>query len=281
MRDLAQELNWDVNVKEVQTLDGIAIDSHRAIVRDDSEEVLSVMKKSYNPLRNEEFKNRVSRLAEITGFEKVGFNEFNDGKKVLAFLKNNQEITRIGAHQMDSYMVIGNSFDGSSSFFVGTSTILLRCTNQFSQIAKMMKVRHTKNSELKMDELYSYFDFYINNRKKMFENFERFGQVRVNDELRKKMVHHVLDIKGDAVIAELSTRKKNQIAKIEEAMKIEEKDLGDNLWGLFNSITRYTTHDLNRNSQTFGNVFGSAAKFNDRAYQLAIEIERKHRMQMY
>ena len=274
MRDLTQELNWDVNVKEVQTLDGIAIDSHRAIVRDDSDEVLSVMKKSYNPLRNEEFKNRVSCLAEITGFEKVGFNEFNDGKKVLAFLKNNQEITRIGAHQMDSYMVIGNSFDGSSSFFVGTSTILLRCTNQFSQIAKMMKVRHTKNSELKMDELYTYFDFYLNNRKKMFENFDRFGQVKINDELREKMVHHVLDIKGEAVISELSTRKKNQIAALQNNIAIEEKDLGDNLWALFNGITRYTTHDLNRNSQTFGNVFGSAAKFNDKAYYLAMQIEK-------
>ena len=273
MSDLSKELNWDVDVKEVQTLDNIAIDSHRAIVRNDNEEVLSVMKKSYRPLHNGEFKERVSRLADISGFELTGFNEFKEGAKVLAFLKNNQEVTKIGNHTMDNYMVIGNSFDGSSSFFVGTSTVLIRCQNQFSQIAKMMKVRHTKNSELKMDEIYSYFDFYLNNREKMFENFNRFGQVNTNDELREKMVHHVLGIKNSAVISELSTRKTNQIAALYNSIAIEEGDLGTNLWSLFNGVTRYTTHELNQKNQTFGSVFGSAATFNDKAYELAVQLE--------
>ena len=273
MSDLSKELNWDVDVKEVQTLDNIAIDSHRAIVRNDNDHVISVMKKSYHPLSNENFKERVARLADISGFELTGFNEFKEGAKVLAFLKNNGEVTKIGNHQMDNYMVIGNSFDGSSSFFVGTSTVLIRCQNQFSQIGKMMKVRHTKNSEIKMDGLYTYFDFYLNTRDKMFENFNRFGQVKTNDEIREKMVHHVLGIKNSAVISELSTRKTNQIAALYNNIAIEEKDLGTNLWSTFNGITRYTTHELNRDNQTFGNVFGSAATFNDKAYELAVQLE--------
>ena len=54
---------------------------------------------------------------------------------------------------MSNYMVVGNSYDGSTSFFIGTSDEYLRCTNQFSQLLKTMKVRNSKNSKSKRDDL--------------------------------------------------------------------------------------------------------------------------------
>jgi hypothetical protein len=55
----------------------------------------------------------VVRIYEFTGFEVEGYNVFQHGRKVLAFLKNNERM-KIGDFDSDNYMVVGNSFDCST-----------------------------------------------------------------------------------------------------------------------------------------------------------------------
>jgi hypothetical protein len=57
----------------------------------------------------------------------------------------------------------------------------------------------------------------------------------------------------------------------QNSINIETADLGNNLFGLFNSVTHYTTHKL-KNENTFGNLFGTANKINEKAYDLVLEL---------
>jgi len=271
MEDLKQAINWDVLRNPIYSIingQETLIEGYNALVRNDNNETLSVMKSSYTPTYNDEFLERVEKISDISKMSLSGFTEFKGGRKVLAFLKNTTDIVKIGNHTLEDYMIIGNSFDGSSGFFVGTSTTLIRCTNQFSQISKMLNIRHTKNANVKAEEIYAYLDFYFNQRKELFETFERWGDKTVNPQITEKLIKRVLDIKEDKI----STRKERQRILLRANIKSEMDDLGENLWGLFNGVTKYTTHSITSKNKTFGNVFGTAANLNKKAFEFSSEI---------
>jgi len=265
MQELQKTLDWDVREKQLFTTENYHVEDYKAIMRDDNKQILSVMKNSYHPLSNTEFKERVNKIAEISKFELEGFTEFKGGSKILSFLRNTRENVHIGGHKLKEYMVIGNSHDGSSSFFIGTSSLLIRCQNQFSEVSKLTKVRHTKNSHGKMQEAYDYFDYYLNKREKMLEMFNKMRNISVDSEVKDKMINFVLDVK-ETEEKEVSTRKKNQILSLNNFMNIETNDLGENLWGIFNGVTRYTTHGLGEKGANFGSIFGTPAKINEKAF---------------
>lgn len=266
MKDKILTLDWDVTKEKLFLEDGSEVKSHRAIVRDDNEKVISVMKKSYNPLRNEEFIERIEKIKEISGFELEGYSTFRDGVKVIANLKNNGDTIRIGGHRLDNYMTIGNGHDGSSSFFIGASTEYIWCQNQFGQISKMAKIRHTKNAGEKLEELYVYLDYFFNKRDKMVETFNRFGDVRISEEMTENMVNFVLGIDEKE---EVSERRLKRVNKLRASIVTDVNGLGDNLWGLFNGVTRFTTHEMNSKNDVLGNIFGSKAIINNKAFALA------------
>lgn len=249
------------------------LNSHKVILRDDTNQVLSVMKSSYHPMTNGHFMESTERMKEISGFDISGYSTFDDGRIVLSHLKNNLENFEIGGHKIEDYLVLGSSFDGRYPFFVGTSTVFLRCKNQFSKLNKVQKVRHTKSSPQKIDDLYRTLEVYFNNRKKMYENFEKMREVKLDPIAKQLAMDYFLSVsKEDRLADEVSTRKTNQMEVLRNSVFTEINDLGDNLFAIFNGATRYTTHELNTKEKSFGNLFGTPAEINKRAYEYALQL---------
>lgn len=269
-------LLWDVTEQAIYT-GGNIIEGHKAIVRKNNIETiegivtpnhnttLAIAKDSYHVMNNESFMTIAETLKKYSDgkFEITGYQEFGEGRKVLGYLKNNGENISIGGHKIEDYMLIGNSFDGSTSFFSGTVTELLRCSNQFGKISKHSKIRHTVNSGNKIQEYLDTIKQYFAERNNMYSNFNRFGERIVSEELFNKALNYILEIDTDT---EISSRKENQKIALTTAIINESKDLGNNVWGLFNGVTKYTTHEMNQRENVFGNIFGSAEKINMRAY---------------
>lgn len=270
-RGLETTLDWDVNKLDISNEHG-KIEDYCSIVRNDSNETLSVMKKSYRPLLNSEFKPIVNDLIEISGFPNEGFLEYRNGSSVLCFLKNTKGLFHIGQHEIQDYFIVGNSFDGSKSFFIGTTTIFLRCSNQFSRISNIAKVRHSKNSGEKIDELKSYLSLFFEERKNIFKTFEDMSKIEVTknniDDLCDKIIGVSEKEKKDRSL--ISTRRNNMLLQLRESVNQETKELGSNLWGVFNGATHYTTHVMTT-EKSFGNVFGNASRVNDKAFKACIE----------
>lgn len=273
VRELDKTIAWEIEKKSLFTIEDTLpkeVPGYNAIIRNDNGGVLSVMKKSYSPMFNAEFLEIVERIKEISGFELAGFNEFKAGAKVLGFLENNRGDISIGGHKMKSYMLLGNSFDGTTSFFQGTSTTLIRCQNQFSQIQVQNKLRHTKSLGRKLEEFYAYLDFFLNQQGNLIKKFEMMGNITLTEELKEKMIKFVLGV-DEISDKELSARKQNQIELLRNTILQETKDLGENMWGAFNGVTKYTTHSLVSKAPTFGNVFGMQATINDKAMSFSME----------
>ena len=267
-KELDLSLSWDVEQKHIYLDNGDKIYGHKAIVRNDNGTILSVMKDTYSPMVNSEFANSVNQIKEISGFNLAGFNEFKNGRKVLAFLENNQDDLSIGGYKIKNYLLLGNSFDGSTSFFTGTSDVLIRCQNQFSQIIEVNKIRHTKKFKTKLDEYYVYLDTVLNKRKEIYSLFEKLMNIKATPQIQEAMVKFSLNAK-ELLSGEYSALKQKQMDLLNACMVKEMADLGDNVWGLFNGITYLATHEIETKNATFGNVFGQAADINNRAFQFA------------
>lgn len=271
------KLNWEISEQPVYTgsplhtvYDGTTqhnikiVEGVKALVRDDNKDVLSIKKDSYNPLTNARFMEIAEFIKQYSGFELSGYQEYKNGAKVLGYLKNTSDVQKIGGHVIEDYMLIGNSFDGSTSFFSGCVTELLRCTNQFGRINQVSRIRHTLGNEGKINELLEQIEQHFASRSYMYNSFNRMGEKIVSDELFEKALNYILEID---VNTEISTRKANQKDLLTSCISTESRALGKNVWGLFNGVTWYTTHELNSKEKVKGNIFGTPYKINERAFE--------------
>lgn len=264
-----------VETPVLYTANGISCVDHKhnVIHKNTNGEVISVMKKSYFPMYNADFIRSVEQMSEISGFEISGYSELFGGAVVVGHLKNTDKNFMINSHSVQDYLILGSSFDGRTAFFVGTTSVLIRCQNQFSRISQLEKVRHTKSSPKKREELFQVLDLYFEKRTSMYESFQKFSKVHVDEAIRNMAIDRILNVsKEDRELGKISTRKANQIVTLKTVTASEMAVLGDNLWGLFNGVTKYTTHELKSNNTGFGLLFGTPADINARAYSLAMEM---------
>ena len=266
-----ETLEWDIIEKPIYA-NNKQIVGYKGIFRSDNDKLLNVAKASYTPTRNEKFIEVTEKLHEITGFPIQNYYDVEDGRKILAFLECTEPIQVCG-YEFKDYLMIGNSFDGSTGFFIGNSNMMVRCSNRFSKNFRQLQVNHTKNNNLRIDGLVQYFDMFMNQRKQLFENMERFSAVKIDDAIKKALVERLTRMSEEEKLGtDISTRKSNIISSINYSIDRECADLGNNAFGLFNGITHYTTHIKNSKTNAFGNPFGSLNELNQTAFKFCEQL---------
>lgn len=264
---MSMNLNWEVVEKPLYS-NFKEISGYKALYRSDTEEILHVCKSTYTPTLNSQFLEVVERFSDITGFPIMMIDEVAGGKKILAFLKCSDSI-KIHGHEFKDFLMVGNSHDGSTGFFIGNSNIMVRCENRFTKNFKQMQVYHTKNQSFRIDNISKDFDFYLNKRQQFYDRFAEYVDFEVVDEDKERLVHLIAEVSPEERKGEkqISTRKQNIITDIHESIETECKDLGSNVFGLFNGVTHYTTHKKKQKEAIFGNALGTVADINNKALQ--------------
>lgn len=272
---LIPSLDWEVTEEPlVSATTGEIIKGYKHLLRSDTQKSLAVTKSSYNTMHVREFADVVRRLADVTGLELLGFNDkYNGGRKVTAYLAHSQAdpSTLLAGSRMNYYMLVGNGYDYISPFFTGLTTSYTRCANQFGRINNQHKVRHTASKDYRVEELISYYEQYARSQEALNEQFQQFIDTPVTKDEREDFLNYVMDVpfvEGERVP---STRKKVLLEELGCAVVRETKQLGTNLWGLFNGATWWTTHQHPTKEAHFGNVFGSNAEYNERAFRFCAE----------
>lgn len=263
---LTKQLTWDIDLKPV-VVEGNILPDYQSIVRNDNGNVLSLTKKTYHPATNEKFTEVVSRIHEFTGFEVEGYSVFQGGRKVLAFLKNHEKM-RIGDFDSDNYMVVGNSFDRSTGFFTGISSVVIRCTNQFSQLQTTRTIRHNQQINMKLDELVRFFKDYMKQEQQLKEVFEAWNRQTMDVSTVEAFVDHVLEIPKENV----STVKLNNSASLFDSINTEMAAMGPTAYGMFNGLTHYTSHVVKSSGKMFGNLAGHPYVLNQRGYRFIKQL---------
>lgn len=268
------ELNFEVIQSPIyyRGADGTMFDNikYKGLVRDDNDELLSVKRNTYNPLFIKDFKDITQKIQKASGFEFEQYQEFDGGRVILSYLKNNQSLKEIAGFEMNNYMVIGSSFNGKTSTFCGSNSTMIRCMNAFSRISRTNRIRHTMSADIKIEELINSIEDYFIITNNMYQDFEVWNNKKIYADTVEYAIRTIVELEEGE---ENSTRKINNALRLKECMQIETNAIGDNLFGLFNGFTRFSSHHLNPKSSSYGAIVGNNKAFNDKAFNLVKELE--------
>jgi hypothetical protein len=256
-------LNWNVKSDKIVTESGIVLDGYTALVREDTNVPLSVRSESYYPYQNYELVELLDRVSGLTGLSVAKGGFFGEGQKVFIQLKSNN--LRVGNDRVEGFLTGINSFDGTTSLAFGPSNITISCQNKFFAAFREMqsKVRHTKNMVVKIDEICKSLEGVLDEEKIVFDNILKLSETRFDDIIKDKVTRELFGITKDVDLKDMDSISgvtRNKLSRFYVDLNGELQGKGDNLWGLFSGITKYTTHSLTKNDNTEAKMFGVYGK---------------------
>ena len=252
-------LNWTVREESLTTQSGIIIPKQKAIVRDDTNEVLSIHGEGYYPYQNHQLIELLDKVSQQSGLEIHRGGSFGDGQKVFIQLKSND--LKLGDDRIEGYITGINSFDGTTSLAFGPSNITISCQNTFFGAFRSMdtKVRHTKNMVMRVDDICRGLEKVVEEETKMFEDIKMLSETRMTKESEDWVTRTLFNIMRDVDMNDedsISTVTRNKLSRFEIDLNGELKEKGDNLWGLFSGVTKYTTHSMKKDDNSENKMFG-------------------------
>ena len=277
IKDFLQQsnLDWTVRQEAIQTESGIIVDGSLAVVREDTNKVLSVMSDGYHPYQNQDLLELLFKVSQQTGLELRKGGEFKDGARVYFQLKSG-DLT-MPNDRIEGYLTGINSFDGSTSLAFGPSNVTISCMNSFFAAFRSIqtKVRHTKNMTVKIDEICSGLEKVLYQEKEIFNNIVMLSETKVSDKNIDFVLRKLFNIKPEVDYnndEHTSTNLKNKMSKFYVDLDGEMKQKGDNLWGLFSGVTKFTTHSLSKGDNTEAKMFDVYGEREKQIFSSLVEL---------
>jgi hypothetical protein len=271
MEELTQHLNWEVQIEELVLTDNRKTD-HFALTRSDNGDLLSIRSERYHPVFNKDLEDIRERLVAKSGFRFEGYQEFQNGKKILAFFENPDKDLNICGQEVKDYLIIGNSHDTTSKLFVGTSNYMIRCENQFSEKIRAFERRHDQPFNINEINIVNILNNYEVGRKKLYQRMDTLRQRSANQTVIDYLIIQLFGALENTDRLEQPIPKETEQTKLlRQCIYREVQDLGMNYWALFNGVTRYTSNHLKGNPG-FGIVNGKGERLNRDAMRVLESI---------
>lgn len=268
-------LNWSVRQDEIQTIGGIVIPDKKAIVREDTNQVLEVMGKDYFPYQNHELMELLYQVSNKTGLEVHRGGSFKDGARVYVQLKS--EDLKLGNDRIEGFLTGINSFDGSTSLAFGHSNVTISCQNKFFSAFRQVqnKIRHTKSMSIRIDEICKRLDVVLEEEQSIYRHIVELSETTFDDLMKERVTRKLFGIKPEINLNDqeaISTQTRNKMSKFYIDLNGEIQSKGDNLWGLFSGVTKYTTHSYTKNDNTEAKMYGRIGQIEQEIFSNLVEL---------
>lgn len=268
-------LNWTVRQETLNTESGIVVPKQMAIVREDTNTVLAVHGDGYFPYQNHQLIELLDKVSNQIGLPIHRGGMFGDGAKVFIQLKSND--LKLGTDRVEGFITGVNSFDGSTSLAFGPSNITISCQNSFYAAFRNMdtKVRHTKNMIMRVDEICRGLEGVIREEAEMFDDIKKMSETRFSKETEEWVSKLLFNISREVNLNDadaLSTVTQNRLSRFHIDLNGELKEKGDNLWGLFSGVTKYTTHSLTKGDNSENKMFGTYGQRERHIFKELVEM---------
>ena len=130
---------------------------------------------------------------------------------------------------------------------------------------------------VRVDEICRSLEGVLEEEKKVFDNIKRLSETRFDDVIKERITKHLFNIDKDVNLNDidaLSGKTRNSLSRFYVDLNGELSDKGDNMWGLFSGITKYTTHsmskDLGRNTEN--KMFGTYGNREKKIFNELVEL---------
>lgn len=205
-------------------------------------ECINTCKVGYHVSQNEDIVEMVlkgtSKFGDKLTVSKAG--SINGGRRVFIQLAIEGE-SLVGDDTVTRYITIVDSNDGSTSLSVGIGDEVAHCLNQFFKFYKAgeAKFRHTATLEQKIASIPDLIEIGLDKSMEQMKVYRMFQKTKSTKFLESRVIKEVMGLDD---LSKLTARQEIIHNDLTNAIKIEREFCGDNLWGLFNGVTRFTTH---------------------------------------
>jgi hypothetical protein len=218
-------------------------------------EVIHTVKKGYQVSQNDEIVKLALQGAEqFPELDVARGGSINGGRRTFLQLKISGK-TWIGNDEIERYLTIIDSNNGSAALSVGIGNVTMSCMNQFWSFHKsaQMKFKHSYSLEEKIAELPQLIENALSREMRLVEIYKTFESTEVSRELAHGLVKELTGINKiiltdgsieQGLIVEPTTHRLNKMNKVYDNITKEMNQKGNNLWGLFSGITSWTSHDI-------------------------------------
>lgn len=242
------------------------------VFRSDNNELLGTCKDRYQVFQNKELAETIYDAAGSLNLEVKKGGTLQGGRKT--FLQVALEDAVVGNSGIKRNLTALNSHDGSCSIGFGTTNTVIVCTNTFHQAMKgLTKIRHTESYSRRVKDAVESIRTAITGENLLIDNFKRMSDTKIKDDkFVIDLVSKILNVNSNE---KSSTRKANQVQTMAQDIYTDIGIHGNNLWGLFNGITRYTNHSATSKDKSLDSVMvGQGARMNEQAFnQIMMEVE--------
>ena len=283
-------LDWTVSQHPIMTELGgnlVTLEKYKSVVRDDTNDVLSIMGSTYKPLQNKEKFDWADGLV-VAGdalFTSVGY--FGNGAVnwLLAELPGSMNIGN-EKDMLKKYLLFADSYNGSLSFVTKFTTIRPVCANTFAAaIAQNSKeagqtqlIKHTPNMLNKIADVRKSLGLVDAYYEQLAEQLKRLAGKKLkadeSEAFFQKMMHWSEE--GQNV----STRSDNirgSLVDLYNGDAIGAGLAGDTAWGALNAVTEYVDHHIgirgtDTSNRTKSAWFGPGEKMKQEAFNMLIDF---------
>ena len=277
--EVMEKAGLDWTVSKVPLVHNGKVTDYFIIQRDDTGDLLSTAKKTFQPIQNSEaFAFMDNLIPEGVTYEKVGVSK--NGRKIWMLAK--MPDTTILDDVVDPYIVLMNGHGGGISLKACMTPVRVACQNTlnlaFKKASRQWIIRHCNNANLKMNEAREAFLSANNYMESLKSEIEELAMIKVSPQKFNYLADELFPIKDN------STTKKQ-----EEQMLLRDRlrdayladDLGNlkgTAWGVLNAVSDLTMHrELRKGStqESYANRMMSIAEFGEPILDKAYEILSK------
>ena len=271
-------LDWKVIQKDVRTEDGGWIAGYKANVRSTDGSVLGIVSDRYKVVQNEDaFRFTDELLGEGVTYETAGSLQF--GRKVWMLAGMPQRYI-IAGDEIEPYLVIMNSHDGSSGVKVAMTPIRVVCQNTLnlalSSANRIWTARHTENVLSRVREASETLRLAERYMSELGRGVNELAKIKLSDRKAMDLMQNFFPISEDLS----DIQRKNNLRMLADLKHryFEAPDLldvGKNGYRFVNAVSDFATHaePIRKTKNYNENLFLRTVEGNpmiDRAYKMVL-----------
>ena len=283
----AAGLNYHVNLRPIETDEGIPVPQRKAVIRTDSNQVLGVVGNSYQPVQNQQCFGFLDSVVQDGRLRYHTAGALGKGEKVWMLAKLDGEIRIKDSEDVtDKFLLLSNSHDGSSALRVFFTPIRVVCANTLGMAERRSRgqgvsIIHKGDLNAKVGEAQEILGF----AKRFYDDLgDRINRLASHYPSRRQLEIFFETLYPDQ--PESKTKRAENIRT--ELFRLFEHGRGQDIpatklttWAAFNAVTEFVDHhrstrgrtDQERQSRRLESAwFGSGSRLKSDAWAAALEM---------
>ena len=271
-------LDWKVIQKEVRTEDGDWIAGYKANVRSTDGSVLGIVSDRYKVVQNEDaFRFTDELLGEGVTYETAGSLQY--GRKVWMLARMPQRYI-IAGDEIEPYLVIMNSHDGSSGVKVAMTPIRVVCQNTLNlalnSANRIWTARHTENVLSRVREASETLRLAERYMSELGRGVNELAKIKLSDRKAMDLMQNFFPVGEDLS----DIQQKNNLRMLDDLKRRyfdapDLLDMGKNGYRFVNAVSDFATHaePIRKTKNYNENLFLRTVEGNpmiDRAYKMVL-----------